>query len=355
MYNEIGDSMELLDVVDINDNLTGVSLDRSEIHNKNLLHREVIIFILNSKDEILIQKRSSTKKSDPNKWALCAGHVDSGEEPFVSALREVEEEVGLKLKENELIFVNKELEEKKNNSHFNYMYYCICDWDVDKFTIQKEELDEVKWMSINELIDRIRNHDSDFCLNDDKVDELRLIQTIRYNYIETDRLILRKAREEDLGTIYNSVWSKDSLAKYMLWEVTKDLESAEIRMGKTISYQSNKFAYFITLKDTGKVIGFGGFKEIDNNIFEDAGLCIAEEYQGMGYAKEVVRKMVDIVFNKLDGKRFIYSCFRENEKSRNVCLGLGFKYLKSEDKVRNYDQYKYISDLYYLDNKKSNY
>lgn len=170
-----------------------------------------------------------------------------------------------------------------------------------------------------------------------------------YDYIETDRLILRKARLDDLDDIYNNIWSREEIAKYMLWETTKNLEDAKIRMDKTINYQSKNYAYFIALKDSDKVIGFCGFIKIEKDIYEDTGLCIALEYQGMGYAKEVVKKLVDIVFNSLNGKRFIYGCFRENEKSKNVCLGLGFKYLKSENKIREYDQYKYISDLYYLD------
>ena len=173
------------------------------------------------------------------------------------------------------------------------------------------------------------------------------------DYIETDRLILRKAKFDDLEDIYNNVWSKSELAKYMLWETTKNMEDAKIRMKKTIEYQSKNNAYFITLKDN-KVIGFCGFKEIEKDVYEDTGLCIALEYQGLGYAKEVVRKLVDIVFNELNGKRFIYGCFRENEKSKNVCVKLGFKYLKSEDKIRDYDNYRYINDSYYLDNKKSN-
>ena len=175
------------------------------------------------------------------------------------------------------------------------------------------------------------------------------------DYIETDRLILRKARLDDLDDIYNKVWSKSELAKYMLWETTKSMEDAKIRMKKTIEYQSKNNAYFIALKESDKVIGFCGFKEIEKDVYEDIGLCIALEYQGLGYAKEVVRKLVDIVFNELNGKRFIYGCFRENEKSKNVCVKLGFKYLKSEDKIRDYDNYKYINDSYYLDNKKSNY
>lgn len=170
-----------------------------------------------------------------------------------------------------------------------------------------------------------------------------------YDYIETDRLILRKARLDDLDDIYNNIWSREEIAKYMLWKTTKNLEDAKIRMDKTIEYQKHNYAYFVTLKETKEVIGFAGFKKIDDNTYEDAGLCIGEEYQGRGYAKEIIKKILDIVFNKLNGKRFIYGCFRENEKSKNVCLGLGFKYLKSENKIREYDKYNYISDSYYLD------
>ena len=59
--------MELLDVVDENNNLTGIQENRNIIHEKGLLHREIAVFIQNEKGEFLIQKRSANKKQAPNK------------------------------------------------------------------------------------------------------------------------------------------------------------------------------------------------------------------------------------------------------------------------------------------------
>ena len=89
--------MELLDIVDENGNYTGEVMEREKVHDLCLYHWEIAIFIVNNKKQILLQKRAATKRFNPNKWGLCAGHVDSGENIEISALRELEEEVGIKL------------------------------------------------------------------------------------------------------------------------------------------------------------------------------------------------------------------------------------------------------------------
>ena len=71
--------MELLDIADEYGNLTGEVMDREKVHDLNLLHWEVAVFIINDKKQVLLQKRAATKRFNPNKWGLCAGHVDSGE------------------------------------------------------------------------------------------------------------------------------------------------------------------------------------------------------------------------------------------------------------------------------------
>ena len=81
--------MELLDIVDEYGKFTGEVMEREKVHDLNLLHWEVAILIANSKKQILLQKRSANKRFSPNKWGLCAGHVDSGEDIDASALREV--------------------------------------------------------------------------------------------------------------------------------------------------------------------------------------------------------------------------------------------------------------------------
>lgn len=173
----------------------------------------------------------------------------------------------------------------------------------------------------------------------------------KYDEIITDRLIIRKARIEDLDDIYNNIWSDEDISSTMLWKVSKNIEEAKVRLERTVYFQKNSYSYFITLKDTGEVIGFAGFREVENkkDIYEDYGLCIAKKYQGLGFAKEVTKAFVDIIFNKLNGKRYIYGCFNTNDKSKNVCLGLGFKYLDSEETIREHDNKKFMVDHYYLD------
>ena len=169
------------------------------------------------------------------------------------------------------------------------------------------------------------------------------------NKIETDRLVLRKAKISDLDNIYNNVWSDSSIADNMLWKVTENKEKAEDRLNRTIKYQKDHYAYFICLKDTGEVIGFIGTFELEKDVYEDSGLCISEKYQRLGFAKEAVKALIDIIFNELNGKMFLYSCFNTNEKSRKLCTSLGFKYGYSENTIRKYDNREFIVDYYYLD------
>ena len=65
------------------------------------------------------------------------------------------------------------------------------------------------------------------------------------NKIETDRLVLRKAKISDLDNIYNNVWSDSSIADNMLWKVTENKEKAEDRLNRTIKYQKDHYSYFI--------------------------------------------------------------------------------------------------------------
>ena len=95
--------MELLDIADEYGNLTGEVMDREKAHDLNLLHWEVSVFIINNKKQVLLQKRAANKKSNPNKWGLCAEHVNSGEQLEETALRKLKEELGLDLTISNLI------------------------------------------------------------------------------------------------------------------------------------------------------------------------------------------------------------------------------------------------------------
>jgi len=58
----------------------------------------VHVLVFNSRGEIFLQKRSMKKDREPGKWdSSTSGHVDSGEDYNACAMRELGEEIGLRL------------------------------------------------------------------------------------------------------------------------------------------------------------------------------------------------------------------------------------------------------------------
>lgn len=150
--------MELIDVIDENNKLTGEVLDRKEIHEKGLWHRQVSCWIMNKEGKILFQKRAETKKKNPNKWSKTGGHVDSGEEPIIGIQREIEEELGIKIpvEKLELLTVEKVKRDLFKNDiyhcYYGYNYFTVVDYKIEDYTMQKEEVNDLKYVSIEEMI-----------------------------------------------------------------------------------------------------------------------------------------------------------------------------------------------------------
>lgn len=162
--------MELIEIVDRDGNFTGQIIDKEEAHDRNLLHNEVAVFIINDKKQVLLQKRSANKRFNPNKWALCAGHVDAGESLESAALRELKEEVGIDIIINDLKpFSEREFTIGDSNSHITYFYYTKSNLNEKDFIIQKEELSEVKWFDIDEVIDMIKSKDDSTVFREERL------------------------------------------------------------------------------------------------------------------------------------------------------------------------------------------
>ena len=169
--------MELLDIVDEQGNFTGQVMEREKAHDLNLLHWEIAVFFVNDNKELLLQKRSPNKRFSPNKWAPCAGHVISGETQDSTAIREVEEELGIKLSPGDLrILEEREVLKLESNSRLTRMYYVI--YNKKDFTNQTEELSEVKWFNIDDVIDRIKNNDESITLKSNRLYLLERLKTI---------------------------------------------------------------------------------------------------------------------------------------------------------------------------------
>lgn len=90
------EAFEILDVVDADDRVVG-AMERREIHRKGLFHRSVHIFVLDRAGSLYLQRRSMKKEEHPGKWdSSASGHVARGESYQEAAVRELEEEIGLR-------------------------------------------------------------------------------------------------------------------------------------------------------------------------------------------------------------------------------------------------------------------
>ncbi len=90
---------EIFDVVDEHDQVIGTA-PRREVHRLGLRHRAVHVLLFNVRGELFLQQRSLQKDNWPGVWdSSSSGHVDSGEAYDDCTLREVREELGVKLNE----------------------------------------------------------------------------------------------------------------------------------------------------------------------------------------------------------------------------------------------------------------
>lgn len=159
--------MEYLDIIDDKNNLTGRTEERELMHARGIWHREVALWIMNEQGNILLQKRAADKKLHPNKWGICAGHVDAGETVDEAMIRELEEELGLRVSLDELdfMFISKEQSEfpsGRKNYVFYYAYFLRTDLEISDYKIQTAELSEVKYIPFEELRRIIETRDPNF-------------------------------------------------------------------------------------------------------------------------------------------------------------------------------------------------
>lgn len=93
---------ELLDIVNDNDDVIGQA-ERDEVHRTGLVCRLIYVCFYTENKQIILQRRSVTKKNDPGKLTTAvSGHVGSGQDYLSAAVRETFEETGIIVTPGEL-------------------------------------------------------------------------------------------------------------------------------------------------------------------------------------------------------------------------------------------------------------
>lgn len=176
--------MEYFDVVDENGMPTGEIVERKEAHRCGIAHRTAHVWIVrrvNGRVQILLQKRCQNKDSFPGCYDISsAGHIPAGMEFRASAIRELKEELNVEISEDQLIecgdrFLQFDTEfygEEFHDRQFSRVFLLWLDWEEQDFTVQKEEIESVRWMDFEQCKKAVRENTIPNCI---LVEELEMI------------------------------------------------------------------------------------------------------------------------------------------------------------------------------------
>jgi isopentenyl-diphosphate delta-isomerase type 1 len=147
------DQSELFIVVDEKDQIVEYRTRGECHHDPDLIHRAVNLFIFNGTGEVLLQKRSLTKDTDPGLWTISvSGHVSRGQSYNEAMQREMGEELGIDIP---FIFHSKFLKHYGNTeTEMEMLYTAIYD---GPFRPDLQEVAEVRFFDRNNLTELIKN------------------------------------------------------------------------------------------------------------------------------------------------------------------------------------------------------
>lgn len=158
----------MLDVLNSNGLKTGAIKTSKEVHSKGLYHRAVQLYWINSKKELLCQRRSLNVEQYPGALSISlTGHVEEGETSTQALKREVFEELGLQAHELNLEFLFSYKQSCKISvdcidRQFIDVFICQSDLNIDKIVLNKKEVAEVVWITLDEFEMLLKNSGTEF-------------------------------------------------------------------------------------------------------------------------------------------------------------------------------------------------
>lgn len=176
-----GKPMEMFDIIDETGNMTGIIKERGVVHREGALHATAHIWIAreNQKSgyDILLQKRSAAKDSHPGCYDISsAGHICAGDSVLESALRELQEELGIHakpehLKEFGVQFKNYEGEfygKPFKDRQRSILYLYTEPVDEATLSLQESEIESCIWMDYIEALQAIRENTINHCIYEEE-------------------------------------------------------------------------------------------------------------------------------------------------------------------------------------------
>ena len=140
-------SEEKVILVDENDQPIGL-MEKMEAHEKALLHRAFSVFIINAKNELMLQRRALHKYHSPGLWTnTCCSHQREKETTLNAGVRRLQEEMGFVTPlQEKFSFIYKAAFDNGLTEH-EFDHVLVGTYEEDPI-INKDEVSEWKWMPL---------------------------------------------------------------------------------------------------------------------------------------------------------------------------------------------------------------
>lgn len=149
--------MEVFDLYDREFNLLDKKMERGTQNEKGEYHLVVHIWFRNSEGKYLLQQRNKTTDRIPHQWAATGGAVTTGEDSITGAIRETEEEIGVKLVESDFKFVNRYFVEDDYSNYITDLYLVEKDIDISNCIIDPNEVKSLEYFTLDEYLELVKN------------------------------------------------------------------------------------------------------------------------------------------------------------------------------------------------------
>ena len=148
--------------------------------------------------------------------------------------------------------------------------------------------------------------------------------------INTDRLILRRFRQEDADAMYEN-WASDSeVTKFLMWKTHSDREESHSIMQSWIpQYADNQYYHWaIVLKENGdEPIGAIAVGHINEEVSSmQISYCLGRKWWHQGIMSEALASVMDFLFDNVDVNRIEARHDPKNPNSGKVMQKCSMKY-----------------------------
>ena len=148
--------MELWEVLDGEGNPTGEIMEKydQKVFDRWLYHLGADVWIINSENKILIQKRSPQKRLQSNVWSMTVGgSVMVGENSLQTIVREAKEELNIDINQENLRLIRK----FKTGNVWIDTYVLKYNYDISEIRFKEDEVSDAKWATWEEIDDLVKN------------------------------------------------------------------------------------------------------------------------------------------------------------------------------------------------------